>query len=120
MPNSHEFEQIPGESEGQESLLCCSPGITKSGAQLSDKTTTFVCYMIIYQWLKLYPWLIALWFWAKKKEQMKFSIFSLFPQSIYSFSPEELTVKEIVWISTNILNYLIYGTFLLTFDFPNT
>ena len=23
--NGHEFEQIPGESEGQESLACCSP-----------------------------------------------------------------------------------------------
>ena len=33
---------------------------------------------------------------SQKKEQRKFPIFSLFPQSIYSFSPEELTVKEIV------------------------
>ena len=33
---------------------------------------------------------------SQEKEQRKFSIFSLFPQSIYSFSPEELTVKEIV------------------------
>ena len=57
---------------------------------------------------------------SQEKEQRKFSIFSLFPQSIYSFSPEELTVKEIVWISTNTLSYLIFGTFLLTFDFPNT
>ena len=23
--NGHEFEQIPGDSEGQESLACCSP-----------------------------------------------------------------------------------------------
>ena len=23
--NGHEFEQIPGDSEGQESLMCCSP-----------------------------------------------------------------------------------------------
>ena len=23
--NGHEFEQIPGDNEGQESLACCSP-----------------------------------------------------------------------------------------------
>ena len=23
--NAHEFEQTPGDSEGQESLVCCSP-----------------------------------------------------------------------------------------------
>ena len=23
--NEHEFEQTPGDSEGQESLMCCSP-----------------------------------------------------------------------------------------------
>ena len=23
--NGHEFEQTPGDSEGQESLMCCSP-----------------------------------------------------------------------------------------------
>ena len=23
--NGHEFEQIPGDSEGQKSLVCCSP-----------------------------------------------------------------------------------------------
>ena len=24
-PNGHEFEQAPGDSEGQGSLVCCSP-----------------------------------------------------------------------------------------------
>ena len=32
--NGHEFEQIPGDSEGQESLACCSPW----GHKESDKT----------------------------------------------------------------------------------
>ena len=32
--NGHEFEQTPGESEGQESLACCSPW----GHKESDKT----------------------------------------------------------------------------------
>ena len=27
--NGHEFEQAPGESEGQESLVCCSPWCLK-------------------------------------------------------------------------------------------
>ena len=31
--NEHEFEQTLGDSEGQESLACCSP---KSQTQLSD------------------------------------------------------------------------------------
>ena len=24
-PNGHEFEQVPGDGEGQRSLVCCSP-----------------------------------------------------------------------------------------------
>ena len=32
----HEFEQAPGVSDGQGSLACCSPGVTKSRTQLSD------------------------------------------------------------------------------------
>ena len=32
--NGHEFEQAPGEGEGQESLLCCSP----SGSKELDTT----------------------------------------------------------------------------------
>ena len=35
--NGHEFEQIPGDSEGQGSLVCCS-GITKE-SDVSDWTT---------------------------------------------------------------------------------
>ena len=34
--NGHELEQTPGDGEGQGSLACCSPGVTKSGTQLSD------------------------------------------------------------------------------------
>ena len=32
--NGHEFEKAPGDSEGQESLACCSPG----GCKESDMT----------------------------------------------------------------------------------
>ena len=38
--NGREFEQTSGESEGQGSLLCCSPWVTKSRTWLSDWTTT--------------------------------------------------------------------------------
>ena len=34
--NGHEFEQTMGDSEGQGSLACCSPWVTKSQTQLSD------------------------------------------------------------------------------------
>ena len=33
--NGHESEQAPGDSEGQESLACCSPWGHKSPTQLS-------------------------------------------------------------------------------------
>ena len=29
--NGHEFEQTPGDSEGQESLVCCIYGVVKNG-----------------------------------------------------------------------------------------
>ena len=32
----HEFEQAPGVDDGQGSLACCSPGVTKSWVGLSD------------------------------------------------------------------------------------
>ena len=34
--DGHEFEQAPGVGDGQESLVCCSPGVAKSRTQLSD------------------------------------------------------------------------------------
>ena len=34
--DGHEFEQNLGDSEGQGSLACCSPGVTKSWKRLSD------------------------------------------------------------------------------------
>ena len=37
--NGHEFEQNPGDSEGQGSLGCCSPGVTKSWSWLSNWMT---------------------------------------------------------------------------------
>ena len=38
--NGHEFEQTPGGSEGQGSLVCCNPWVAKSWALSSDWTTT--------------------------------------------------------------------------------
>ena len=34
--NEHESEQIPGDSEGEGSLACCSPWVVKSWTQLSN------------------------------------------------------------------------------------
>jgi len=34
--DGHEFEQTPGDSEGQGSLACCSPWGHKNWTQLSD------------------------------------------------------------------------------------
>ena len=39
--NEHEFEQTLGDGEGQGSLPCCSPWVTKSQTGLSDWTTTW-------------------------------------------------------------------------------
>ena len=38
--NGYDFEQTPGDSEGQGSLACCSPWDRKGWTQLSDCTTT--------------------------------------------------------------------------------
>ena len=38
--NGHEFEQAPGDGEGQGSLACCRPWVTKSWTWLSNWTTT--------------------------------------------------------------------------------
>ena len=37
--NGHKFEQTPGDSEGQRSLACCSPWVTRSWTSPSDWTT---------------------------------------------------------------------------------
>ena len=37
--NGHEFEQAPGDGDGQGSLACCSPRVVKSQTQLSNWTT---------------------------------------------------------------------------------
>ena len=34
--NGHEFEWSPEDSEGQESLVCCSPWVEKSRTQLNS------------------------------------------------------------------------------------
>ena len=38
--NGHEFEQTPGDSDGQGSLVCSVHGVTKSQTRLSDRITT--------------------------------------------------------------------------------
>ena len=40
--NGYESEQTQGDSEGQGSLVCCSPWVTKSQTQRSDWTTILV------------------------------------------------------------------------------
>ena len=34
--SGHEFEKTPGDTEGQESLACCSPCVAKNWTQLRD------------------------------------------------------------------------------------
>ena len=34
--NGYEFEQTPGDGEGQGSLACCGLGVAKNQTQLSD------------------------------------------------------------------------------------
>ena len=45
--NEHEFEQNPGNSGGQRSLMCCSSGVTKSWTWLSDWTATSTSHLIL-------------------------------------------------------------------------
>ena len=47
--NRHEFEQAPGDGEGQGSLACCSPRVAKSWTQLSNWTDWVI-------WLKSTYW----------------------------------------------------------------
>ena len=37
--NGHEFEQVPGDGEGQGGLVCCSPWVIKGRTRLSALTT---------------------------------------------------------------------------------
>ena len=62
--NGHEFEQAPGDSEGQGSLACCSPWVAKNRTQLSDWTATkpSLLYSIsIRHRLLLYGWCHFIW-----------------------------------------------------------
>ena len=38
--NGYEFQQTLGASEGQGSMVCCNPWVTKSEIRLSDSTVT--------------------------------------------------------------------------------
>ena len=53
-PNGCEFEQTPGDSEGQGSLACCSSWVTKSQTRLSDWTTTATTISFIYLFIYLF------------------------------------------------------------------
>ena len=39
--NGHEFEQTPGDGEGQGSLECCIHGVAKSEEQLNNRNLTW-------------------------------------------------------------------------------
>ena len=44
--NGHEFEQTPGDSEGQRSLVCCSPWDQKESdmtKQLNNSSKSLLC-----------------------------------------------------------------------------
>ena len=56
--NGHEFEEAPGDGEGQGSLVCCSPLGCKSWTQLSDWTTNLLIFpLILNESLAEYSWL---------------------------------------------------------------
>ena len=44
--NGHEFEQTPGDGEGQGCLACCSHGVTKRRALVSNRTSTTLLSVI--------------------------------------------------------------------------
>ena len=51
--NGHEFDQAPGDGEGQGSLDAAVHGVAKSWTQLSDRTTatTYTFYIQTRAWL---------------------------------------------------------------------
>ena len=53
--NGHEFEQAPGNGEGQGSLACCSHGVTTSQTWLSDWTTICQDTIISRYLIKIFP-----------------------------------------------------------------
>ena len=49
--NGHEFEQAPGDSEGQGSLVCCSPWSCKESdmtKQLNNSTVSILKYAVTF------------------------------------------------------------------------
>ena len=62
-PKELEFEQTPGDSEGQVSLMCCSSWGLKESDKLSDLTTTIISgnwkwKSLSCVWLFVAPWTI--------------------------------------------------------------
>ena len=45
--SGHKFVKIPGDGEGQGSLVCCSPRCHKESTQLSDWTTAALCFRFL-------------------------------------------------------------------------
>ena len=45
--NGHEFEQTLGDSEGQESLVCCGPWVPKRLDLQTEKTTNMTTGMYL-------------------------------------------------------------------------
>ena len=77
-PSGHEFEQTPGDSGGQGSLVCCSPWGHKE-SDLTQQLTNNKCQKS--------PPRLTLFFWALKSLQMV-----IFPVVMYGC--ESWTIKQ--------------------------
>ena len=52
--NGHESEQTLRDSEGQDSLVCCNPWITKSQTWLLKNNNFLILYMSLYIYIYIY------------------------------------------------------------------
>ena len=77
--NVHEFEQTPGDSEGQGSLPCCSPWDCKE----SDTITTVI--LIVYLNVTVFRKLLEC-YWMNPVKHMQSFFFNLISWLKYSFS----------------------------------
>ena len=85
--NGHEFEQAPGDGEGQGSLVCCSPWRRKElntteWLKTSKITQLSECKVPNWKWGGLIPlaWSNASWVWESRGVNVKF----LFPGKVYT------------------------------------
>ena len=85
--NGHEFEQAPGDGEGQGILVCCSPWRRKEldtpeWLKTSKITQLSECKGPNWNWGGLIPlaWINASWVWESRGVNVKF----LFPGKVYT------------------------------------